>query len=598
MISFRSGTGRGRVTAAAAAVALATLTGLAALTGLVAALPAHAAVSAYNPFDVNSDFTIVTTGDANLANAELEGSVAAFGSISSGNPNGYTVLHQTAGRADYTVPLVDGDPVRILAGQFTGTGSFDISNRDDSGTVATSSPEANALAKLADTAGLTAQVRGGGVGDNAGGDFPRVTNDEGGFLDLKAAPYADFAVDDLETEQGAVADHFPGLEADVARTNECLASMYGNPDLSNAVTVADEGGLVYLSGFSTTMPNVVDHEDIAGATIKMDRADGYVPTAQAPLVIRVPEGTTSIGQIDVEGWSAGSGEQQDYARYIMLDLSAVTGTVMVDGLELGAIWAPNAVVEFSSGVTTNGQWFADGVSTTGGGEIHHHPFGGQLLCDDAVTAVPEIGSSVAVEGTDDRVLAVSGGTVIDTVTYSGLTPGVEYVATGTVVTADGAGTGVTNSTTFTPTTPSGTVEVPLEFTAEQAEAYAGQPLVVFEELSRGGVQVATHEDLADEAQTFTVAEDVGPSPSPSPSPSLSPSTTPSPGPSPSGSPSASTPAPSGTPTPAPSGSPGTPGDGPGSLAVTGSPAGVLGGLAAAAVVVGALLIAVRRRAGR
>lgn len=44
--------------------------------------------------------------------------------------------------------------------------------------------------------------------------------------------------------------------------------------------------------------------------------------------------------------------------------------------------------------------------------------------------------------------------------------------------------------------------------------------------------------------------------------------------------------------------PGSPDGGPGSLAVTGSPAGVLGGLAAAAVVVGALLIAVRRRAGR
>ncbi|MFD7022429.1 collagen-binding domain-containing protein [Promicromonospora sukumoe] len=602
MISFRSGTGRGRVTAAAAAIgltALVALTGLAGVAGVSGALPAHAAVSAYNPFDVNSDFTIVTTGDARLANAELEGSVAAFGSISSGDTNGYTVLHQTAGQADYSVPLVDGDPVRILAGQFTGTGSFDISNRDDSGTIGTSSPEANALAKLADTTGLTAQVRGGGVGDNAGGDFPRVTNADGGFLDLKAAPFAGFAVDDLGTEQDAVADYFPGLEADVARTNDCLASMYGNPALSNAVTVSDEGGLVYLSGFSTTMPNVVDYEDIAGATVKMDRADGYVPTAQAPLVIRVPEGTTSIGQIDIEGWSAGSGQQQDYARYIMLDLSAVTGTVTVDGLELGAIWAPNAVVEFSSGVTTNGQWFADGVSTSGGGEIHHHPFGGRLLCDDAVTAVPEIGSSVAVQGTDDTVLPVTGGTVIDTVTYSGLTPGVEYVATGTVVTADGASTGVTNSTTFTPTTPSGTVEVPLVFTAEQAAAYAGQSLVVFEELSRSAVQVATHEDLADEAQTFTVAEDVGPSPSPSPS--VSPSTTPSPGPSPSGSPSASTPAPSGAPTPTPSGSPGAPGtpdDGPGSLAVTGSPAGVLGGLAAAAVVIGALLIAVRRRVGR
>ncbi|WP_169736543.1 collagen-binding domain-containing protein, partial [Promicromonospora kroppenstedtii] len=382
MSFFRSGVRRGRVVAAAGAVAglagMATLAGL----GVPGVITAQAAVSTYNPFDVNSDFTILTTGNAHLGNAELEGSVAAFGSISSDDPNGYDVLHQSAGRADYTVPLVDGAPVRILAGTFTGTGSFDISNRDDSGTVATSGPEANALAKLADTTGLTAQVRGGGVGNNAGGDFPRVTNPQGGFLDLKAAPYADFAVSDLQTDQATVAGYFPDLEADVERTDECLASMYGNPELSNTVTVEEEGGLVYVSGFATTMPNVIDYADIAGATVKMDRADGYVPTAQAPLVIRVPEGTTTIGPLDFEGWSAGGGEQQDYARYIMLDLSAVTGTVTVDGLELGAIWAPNATVEFASGITTNGQWFADGVTTTGGGEIHHHTFGGLLLCDD------------------------------------------------------------------------------------------------------------------------------------------------------------------------------------------------------------------------
>lgn len=494
MSFFQSGVRRGRIVAAAAAVAgLAGLTALTGPTGVPGAITAQAAVSTYNPFDVNSDFTILTTGNAHLGNAELEGSVAAFGSISSDDPNGYDVLHQSAGRADYTVPLVDGEPVRILAGTFTGTGSFDISNRDDSGTIATSSPEANAVAKLADTTGLTAQVRGGGVGNNAGGDFPRVTDPEGGFLDLKAAPYAGFAVSDLQTDQAAVADYFPDLEVDVERTNECLASMYGDPELSNAVTVEEEGGLVYVSGFPTTMPNVIDYADVAGATIKMDRADGYVPTVQAPLVIQVPEGTTAIGPLDFEGWSAGGGEQQDYARYIMLDLSAVTGTVTVDGLEMGAIWAPNATVEFASGITTNGQWFADGVTTMGGGEIHHHTFGGLLLCDDEAP-------------------------------------------------------GPSPSPSPSPSTP-----VPSPSPSAPSPS----------------------------------------APSPSPSPSA-----PSPSPSPADTPSPSSPVPSGTPTPSTSGTPGTPDGGPGSLAVTGSPAAVLAGTATAAVLLGALLIAVRRRVGR
>ncbi|MDI9913869.1 hypothetical protein [Rhodococcus sp. IEGM 1379] len=71
--------------------------------------------------EINEGFTI-PQGDTYLNNSELEGSIASFGSVSSGNQNGYPVLHQAAGEADYTVPRVDGVPVRILADQFTGPG--------------------------------------------------------------------------------------------------------------------------------------------------------------------------------------------------------------------------------------------------------------------------------------------------------------------------------------------------------------------------------------------------------------------------------------------------------------------------------------------
>lgn len=73
--------------------------------------------------------------------------------------------------------------------------------------------------------------------------------------------------------------------------------------LSHPVDLNDQGGMVFPSGFAADRPNVIDYADIVGKTIKMDQADGYVPTADAPLVIRVAEGATSIGALNFEGWS-------------------------------------------------------------------------------------------------------------------------------------------------------------------------------------------------------------------------------------------------------------------------------------------------------
>ena len=259
------------------------------------------------------------------------------------------------------------------------------------------------------------RVRGGG---GAQGDFVRLTNDSGGVLDLKALPWAGYSASDYTTELNSVAEYFPDLGEQVAQTNKCLASMYGS-DLVNMVEVKNEGGMAYPEGLVTDRPNVIDYEDVAGLTIKSDRMGGYEPTAQAPLVIRVAPDTTEIGAINVEGWSPGKGEDQELARFIMLDLSQVTGDVTIDGLTMGAIWAPNANLHYNSGITTNGQWFSKEFTSNGGGELHHHTFQGRLPCGDpgdpGEPADPWIGTSVAVDGSDDKVLPLTGGTVVDTV---------------------------------------------------------------------------------------------------------------------------------------------------------------------------------------
>ena len=90
----------------------------------------------FNPFGFpsvgadNNNFTVVGTGDVKLGNGELEGSVAAFGSIEALGKN-YPIRHYAAGTSEYFTPVVDGVPVRILANQFIGTtGSFDVSNEN------------------------------------------------------------------------------------------------------------------------------------------------------------------------------------------------------------------------------------------------------------------------------------------------------------------------------------------------------------------------------------------------------------------------------------------------------------------------------------
>lgn len=460
---------------------------------------AVAAVTTFNPFDINNGFTTVARGDIRLGNAELEGSVAAFGSISTANQNGYPVLHQAAGEPDYIVPSIDGTPVRILADRFIGTGSFDVSNRDDSGTIDPEGPEANAVVKLAQIDGLRGSDRSG---------FLRLTNTDGGNLDLKTVEFAGADVADYRTSAPSVAAYFPDIDAHVAQANRCLAAMY-DPDLglTQDVQLEDQGGMVFPSGFATDRPNVIDYADIAGKTVKLDRAGEYAPSADAPLVIRVTEGTTDIGQLNFEGWSPQKGAQQVYARYIMLDMSEVTGDVTVNGFTLGAIWAPNASLHFDSGVTTNGQWFAGDITSAGGGEIHHHTFLGNLPCAEPSTSPtePSIGTTVAVVGSDDKVLPLAGGTVIDTVTYAGLTPGETYRLSGELRTSPaGESTGITASAEFTPETASGTATVTFEINAQQAAAYAGQALVVFEYLTLNGEPVAEHTDPEDGAQTFTV----------------------------------------------------------------------------------------------
>ena len=132
--------------------------------------------------------------------------------------------------------------------------------------------------------------------------------------------------------------------------------------------------------------------------------------------------------------------------------------------------------------------------------------------DPAVPGDPWIGTTVRVDCGCDKVLPLTGGTVIDTVRYQNLEAGKTYELKGELrVAPSGEATGITAEKTFTPDSADGVTQVTFELTAEQAQQYAGQDLVVYEYLYLDGELIAEHTDPTDEAQTFTVDEDDTPS---------------------------------------------------------------------------------------
>lgn len=122
-----------------------------------------------------------------------------------------------------------------------------------------------------------------------------------------------------------------------------------------------------------------------------------------------------------------------------------------------------------------------------------------------VATTPTLATTLVDSADQDHVLAWSGGTLVDTVAYTGLAAGQQYTVSGELMRkADATPTGITGSTTFTPASSEGTVIVTFTVPA----GHAGQTLVAFEHLYSGaaatGSPVAEHTDIADAAQTVVV----------------------------------------------------------------------------------------------
>lgn len=131
------------------------------------------------------------------------------------------------------------------------------------------------------------------------------------------------------------------------------------------------------------------------------------------------------------------------------------------------------------------------------------------LTNDAPPTKTSPAPGVQTEATDaddgdHEAVADDSVTIVDTVSYTGLTPGKEHTLTGTLVDKETGepvrsdGKAVASTVAFVPDAADGTQEVTFTFDGAKLSGHA---VVAFESLTLDGQEVASHADVDDEGQT-------------------------------------------------------------------------------------------------
>ena len=127
--------------------------------------------------------------------------------------------------------------------------------------------------------------------------------------------------------------------------------------------------------------------------------------------------------------------------------------------------------------------------------------------EDQTVWVPGIGTTAKDSETGTNVSCADAEvTIVDTVAYENLVPGLKYTLEGALMdketgkpVADASGKEVTATAEFTPEGPAGEAEVTFAFDGSRL---GGHETVVFESLVHDGAVIASHEDIEDEGQTI------------------------------------------------------------------------------------------------
>ena len=145
-----------------------------------------------------------------------------------------------------------------------------------------------------------------------------------------------------------------------------------------------------------------------------------------------------------------------------------------------------------------------------------------------VPASPDLNPEIATQARLNGTEIVSGGTVIDTVSFKDLVPGATYTLNAKLINKADESVIGSGSYTFTPAAASGEVQVPITIDSSVTDSVASA--VAFERLTSNEVDkqgnpitdgstelIATHEDINDQNQTVNSTKPVVPEPTTEPS---------------------------------------------------------------------------------
>lgn len=339
-------------------------------------------------------------------------------------------------------------------------------------------------------------------------------------------------INDTVAYEGVIVGNEYGVQGRLVNTNgeEILDSTTGKPvTASTTFTATATSGTVTLT-FDFDGSKLADYDIVVFE--KLLTANGNViakheDTTDEEQTVHFPEIQTTLTYGDTgshEGLAAETVTLPDLITYrglipneeyevrgILMDKSSNSAVKNADGSDVTATATFKA--EATSGTTTVTFTF-DARAIAGrdvvafeklyyaGTEITSHE---DIDDENQTVSFPKI-ETVLVEQTSGLHFALKGETVtvIDTISYTNLTPNVEYTAKGHLVDESGNAIGSEVSAKFTPTDKNGTTTVTL--TLDTTAVEGGKKVVAFESVYRGEALVAVHEDLKDENQTVRVPD--------------------------------------------------------------------------------------------
>ncbi len=463
--------------------------------------------TAYNPLSTYSDFNVVSLGDLHIV-AESEGPVAVGGQFSF---DGSQTIVKKSG-----VPA--GLVVKGGIDWANSTGQHQVNQTNGNVTGEPLSVNLNGSEALdKDGNGAAAQLQLVPEGTDYDNQPGIKVNDNG--PQAENAGYDADKFDALFDENAAIgiSEELDAQAESTCQEPNVIKKMEGENNLPEgtelpAYFMQGNQAWIWLKEGQQNILNLTA-EELAGIG-EFQFRDGVQPSASTPLFINVS------GEDVTVDLRAGNGETAPYTLWNFADATKVTQAG--DTIE-GSVLAPKAHLDKQEANIEGNIIVASGEMR--GSEQHHFEFAGEFTpCGDdeeepEVPSVdPAIGTSAEVtEGAAEdaeKTVSRDGGVITDTVTFGGLKPETEYTMSGELQTAEGESTGITTAVTFTTpaaeddeTTVDGSVELTYEISAEQAQQYAGQSLVVVEQLFLDDELVASHVDLNDKAQTFVIEDD-------------------------------------------------------------------------------------------